>query len=145
MTITLVEVQTSEGWIWTKSAGVVLFYLYATHPPLRITLKMWRVHSGLASKVPVTPFKVSLRLQQGGSTGEGVRAPPRFVASYCRFVALRMQIWDSKKQNVPQILASKNPRDLGSSGHHFWSVFCRFVVLSLCRFAIWDNLSRVQK
>ena len=120
MTITLVEVQTSEGWIWTKSAGVVLFYLYATHPPLRITLKMWRVHSGLASKVPVTPFKVSLRLQHGGSTGEGVCAPPRFVASYCRFVgfgAIR----------APFLL-------------HIFSFCCRFVVLSLCRFEIWDNL-----
>ena len=46
----------------------------------------------------------------------------------------------AKKQNVPQILTSKNPRDLGSSRHHFWSVFCRFVALSLCRFAIWDSL-----
>ena len=27
---------------------------------------------------------------------------------------------------------------------HFWSVFCRFVVLSLCRFAIWDNLFRAK-
>ena len=41
--------------------------------------------------------------------GKG-RSSRRIVASYCRFVALRMQIWDSKKTE-----RSSNPRIKKSS------------------------------
>ena len=65
--------------------------------------------------------------------GEGICAPPRFVASYCRFVALGMQIFESKKRE-----RSSNPRIkiFAVRGHrapclvHILT-FCRFVVLSL--------------
>ena len=146
------DLQTLEGCICRKSAGVVVFYLCATPPPppVRITLKMWHVLSGIGSNTPVTPFKVNLCLRHGGSTGEGMCAPPRFVASYCHFVAMRMQTWDSKKKE--QFLKSSHQKILAIRGHSgtisglFFVVlsFCRFVVvLTLHRFAIWDNLIEI--
>ena len=145
ITITLVELQTPEGCICRKSARIVVFYLCAINLPLRMTLKMWRFHSGLRSKVPVTPFKVSLRLRHGDSMywGRGACTPKvcyKFL-SFCR--SEDANVGQQQQRTFLKSLHQKSLR-LGAIRAPFlvhMLVFCRFVVvLSLYRFANWDNL-----